>query len=433
MITIRYRSFPALAVLLATLLAVSLLFTFPVSAKTPDWSKTYPNSNGKSNCVIAVDDGYVFAGISNGGFLLAKADLSGGLIWWKTYEAGEATCVIQTSDGGYALAGQGDVNFIKTDSSGNLQWSKSYTYDNDTYKITSFRVNSIAQTPEDGFILAGKTPSGAILGWDWAINIDKDGNMLWGKTYGETYGASVVTNMLAVDDGYVLAGNELLLKIDMDGNVLWRKPSKVSDSLIKTVDGGFLLIASTGYGGDRELLKTDSQGNTLWNRTYQFESAVATHLRLAFETCDGGFLVCAWVYPEWESVIWLIKTDSTGTPIWNLTTSTIKGYNSRAYSIIQAGNGEYVYCGAVVNVNYSNDTQVWLAKTSEPNNAPTITPAPLQPTPTPTTSTQTQMPTQTVTLYVDPPIPYWQPLLFAALAVVFAVSGLLYLRRRKKV
>jgi hypothetical protein len=416
--------FQLASMLLMAMITASLFFSLPASAMTTDWSKTYPNINVKSNCVIAVDGGYVFTGVSNSCFFLAKADLSGELLWWKTYQTGEATCVIQTSDGGFAMAGQGDVNFIKTDSSGNIQWSKSYTYNNDTYKITTFRINSIAPTPEDGFILAGKTPSGFILGWDYTMKIDKDGNVLWGKTYGEDYGNSVATDVIDVDDGYVLA-IDALLKINQNGDVLWRKPISIADSLVKAGDGGLLMVIPTGYENERVLIKTDSNGNTLLNKTYQLEEARETHLRLVLVTSDGGFLICAWVYPEWECVAWLIKTDSAGNPIWNLTSNIVYGYNSQAYSIIEAGNGEFVYSGAIVNVYNSNETQVWLAKTSTPDRTPTITPAPTLLTPTPPIPTPI---TPTPTLIVDPPHPYLQSIVIIAVVIALSFSAVLYVK-----
>jgi hypothetical protein len=419
--------FQLASILIISIILSSLFFSLQASAKTTDWSKTYPNINGKSNCLIAVDGGYVFTGVSNGCFLLAKTDLSGELLWCKTYQTGEATCVIQTSDGGYAMAGQGDVNFIKADSSGNIQWSKSYTYSNDTYKITTFRINSIAPTPDDGFILAGKTPSGFILGWDYTMKIDKDGNVLWGKTYGKDYGNSVATDVIAVDDGYVLA-IDALLKINQNGDVLWRKPISIADSLAKTGDGGLLMIVPNRQSGDRELIKTNSEGNTLWSKTYRDEIAVETHLRMAIETSEGGILLCAWVYPEWESVVWLIKTDSDGNHLWNLTSSIVYNYNSRAYSIIEANNGEFVYSGAIVNVFRSNETQIWLAKTSTPDRTPTITPAPTLLTPTPPIPTPI---TPTPTLIVDPPHPYMQSIVILAVVVAVSFSAVLYVKVKK--
>ncbi len=134
------------------------------------------------------------------------------------------------------------------------------------------------------------------------------------------------------------------------------------------------MVVSTGYAGDRELLKTDYNGNASWRKTYTLESAVETHLRLALETSDGGFLIGAWVYPSWDGAAWFVKTDGDGNPLWNLTTSIVNGYNSNVYSIIEAGSGEYVYFCAVVDVNSSNDTRVWLAKTSTPDGVPTKTP-----------------------------------------------------------
>ena len=58
-----------------------------------------------------------------------KADLEAPSVEWsQTYNDLQALSVIQTSDGGYAITGAGwsseAVTFIKTDSSGNLEWQK---------------------------------------------------------------------------------------------------------------------------------------------------------------------------------------------------------------------------------------------------------------------------------------------------------------------
>jgi len=62
--------------------------------------------------------------------------------WNKTYGGAEnefASAVVQSDDGGYALAGvaEGGWMLIKTDASGNMQWNKTYggTWGHDPYDV----------------------------------------------------------------------------------------------------------------------------------------------------------------------------------------------------------------------------------------------------------------------------------------------------------
>ena len=274
-------SFKSKSIVIIVVIAFSLVLAVPGSATQQfEWSKKYPDSQGQSNSVIATSDGgFAIAGKSTGKFLFAKVDSAGELAWWKTYQTGEAQCVIQTNDGGYALAGSGDVNFIKTDSSGNVQWSKSYVYSNETYKTTTVQIQSMVQTHDGGYVLAGKTPSGPLLGWDWTIKIDSQGNIIWGKTYGTHWGNSLATNILEVDGGYILAANSELYKLSENGDVLWSQPVGIGYALIGTTDGGYLLAVG-GNAGSTKLVKTDSEGKTQWSKTYTLESARESMIRL---------------------------------------------------------------------------------------------------------------------------------------------------------
>jgi len=132
--------------------------------------------------------------------------------WNKTYGTtsdDESWALVQTVDGGYALAGSrysfgaGDLDIwlVKTDANGNQLWNQTYggTSDDVAY--------ALVQTGDGGFAVAGSTYSyGAGLSDFWLIKTDATGNHLWNKTYG---GANYDwANGLAhtADGGYALAG-----------------------------------------------------------------------------------------------------------------------------------------------------------------------------------------------------------------------------------
>ena len=98
-----------------------------------------------------------------------------------------ARSVVQTSDGGYALAGHTasfgagsyDAWLVKVDASGNAMWNKTYG------GASSDKAYSVVQTSDGGYALAGFTDSFGAGNYDaWLVKVDASGNAMWNKTYG---------------------------------------------------------------------------------------------------------------------------------------------------------------------------------------------------------------------------------------------------------
>jgi len=132
--------------------------------------------------------------------------------WNKTYGGtGDdwAGSVVQTSDGGFVMAGgtdsfgAGDYDFwlVKTDAEGNMEWNKTYGgTDIDTAR-------SVIQTGDGGYAIAGQTMSFGAGGRDfWLVKTDAEGNMEWNKTYGGGEGDYLFSVVQTGDGGYALAG-----------------------------------------------------------------------------------------------------------------------------------------------------------------------------------------------------------------------------------
>jgi hypothetical protein len=152
------------------------------------WNMTFGGGGSdRGNSVhMSSDGGYIITGLtySFGGDIpnawLIKTDSNGNHIWNKTYgwtggDTGNSGQ--QTSDGGYILtgltdsfgAGGFDVLVVKTDSSGNEQWNK--TFGGSAWDWGK----SIQQTIDGGYIITGLTDSYG-LGWDvWLIKINETG------------------------------------------------------------------------------------------------------------------------------------------------------------------------------------------------------------------------------------------------------------------
>jgi hypothetical protein len=95
--------------------------------------------------------------------------------------------LIQTSDGGYAIAGytysfgagKADVYVVKLDANGNLQWTKTIGGPKDDWG------NSLIQTSDGGYAIAGYTTSFGAGKMDvYVVKLDANGNLQWTKTIG---------------------------------------------------------------------------------------------------------------------------------------------------------------------------------------------------------------------------------------------------------
>jgi len=397
--------FYVLCILAALVISVNLGTELHCYATvTPDflegWNKTFGTSESDwGDAMIETSDGsYVLVGNTNsygaGGYdlWLIKTDADGNELWNKTFggpglEAGNS--VIETTDGGYVLAGimdsygSGgmDVWLIKTDVDGNELWDKTFGGSGDDFEY------SVIETQDGGYVVAGFTESYGAGGKDvWLIKTDVDGNEVWNKTYGgsdDDWGDSVVETQ---DGSYVIeaftksygAGgwDVWLLKTDADGNEVWEKTfggsgSDAGDSIIETTDGGYIIAGITdsyGAGGyDAWLLKTDADGNEVWKET--FGDSGDDRGYSAIETGDGGYLMVGYTdsYDAAWRDMWLIKTDADGNELWKETFGD--SGDDRGYSVIETVDGSYTIAGNTQSYG-AGDWDIWLIKIEA--EAPTI-------------------------------------------------------------
>jgi hypothetical protein len=120
-----------------------------------------------------------------------------------------AYSVVQTNDGGYALvgstssfgAGNNDFWLVKVDGSGKMQWNKTYG------GLGDDRAYSMIQTKDGGYALAGYThSSGAGKDDFWLIKVDPLGKTQWSRTYGGNETDDAYSVVQTRDGGYALAG-----------------------------------------------------------------------------------------------------------------------------------------------------------------------------------------------------------------------------------
>jgi hypothetical protein len=343
------------------------------AASVTTFSKTYGgSSDDEANAVIQTSDGgYAMAGwtasYGNGyyNFWLVKTDSSGNQKWTQAYGSSgdnEAEALVQTSDDGYALAGftnstgTGVYSFwlVKTDSNGNIEWSKSYggSGDNEAY--------AIAKTSDGGFILAGYTTSAGTGGRQiLLVKTDSNGNVIWNQTYGGPGDTEANAVIQTSDGGYAVAGctdtagagslDFYLMKVNSNGVMLWNQTyggpgDDIAYSLVQTSDGGYAMAGysysfTDGYN-NFWLVKTDSNGNMQWSQTY--DGGGNSQGSSLVGTSDGGFAVAGSIDTSSGEAFRLVKTDATGDMVWN---QMYEPGDSYATSLIQASDGGYAVAG----------------------------------------------------------------------------------------
>jgi hypothetical protein len=317
--------------------------------------KLYSNGNSQWNqtcgrpvsgpmlLVQTNDDGFAVAVHNDTGYngqidvqelMLFKADAQGRSQWTKTFNSLNCNytfrSLIQTSDGGYALAGSSgatlgvystgslissgsDFCLVKISSEGNLQWTKIYGgyLDDDA--------NSLVQTNDDGYAMVGNTRSFGAGGTDALIvKTDALGNPEWAQTYG----GCGQTAYLYGQKGLFGQLNNSLITFHAGSTGAF---NDYANYIVQTSDGGLAFAGSTEYdpaGGTNAfawLVKTDANGFAQWNETYADTEVdplgqwhnVRWDVNALIQAKDGSFVMAGYSgdsLHNWDQACFIIKT-----------------------------------------------------------------------------------------------------------------------------
>ncbi len=100
-------------------------------------------------------------------------------------------------------AGSSDVWVMKLGPDGTIEWRKAY------WEMYFDSSSSIQQTTDGGYIVAGHLQSLEDIGGDfWLLKLRPDGDVEWQKTYGESGRDWTVNSIQQTrDGGYIVAGD----------------------------------------------------------------------------------------------------------------------------------------------------------------------------------------------------------------------------------
>ena len=263
---------------------------------------------------IAVGSSESFSKDGNLDVYVVKFDTEGKRAWQKTYggdEKDEAKAVVAVGGGGVLVAGytesygkgRKDIYILYIDKNGKEIWSKAIGGKEDDV------ANDIKLTADGGFVVVGGTESyGAGSSDFYVLKFDGKGKFLWDKVYGEANEDVLNTVAATPNGGFVVAGKTKsfgskhsdidIINYDKNGKTIWHKifgfdSKEWANDIIRIPGGGYLLAGTTksfGFGKfDFYLLEIDSKGSSVWANVYGGENKDMAHAltRMA----DGTILV----------------------------------------------------------------------------------------------------------------------------------------------
>lgn len=352
-----------------------------VAAQTQLWTKTYGT--------VGRDEGVSIIPVSGGGFLmcgltapgvgtgrdawLVRVDANGNQLWNQTYgrttehwETGAD--VIAVSGGGFAfcgghardvlpLPGTWDAWLVRVDANGNHLWNHTYG------ELEYLQVFSLVEVSSGGFAIAGYTDHNSAGLFDmWLLRVDANGNHLWNQTYGgiaNDWGLDLVE---VSGGGFALAGftsslgaglqDMWLVRTDANGNHLWNTTyggtgNDGANFLVELSGGGFALTGYTGSNSlgpsDGWLVRVDATGNHLWNQTYG--GTAVEELDDVKELSGGNFIITGNTSSFGAGLfdLWLLRTDSSGTLLWNRTYGGTE--NDFGVTVVAISSNEFAALG----------------------------------------------------------------------------------------
>lgn len=360
------------------------------------------------------DKSYVMAGRTNSfgnGNLdayVVKTDKEGNLLWSRTYGGTNEdyfSRIRPTTDGGYIAVGttrsynqsQGEIFVVKMNQAGDVTWSRAFGRGTAGGDIGT----NIIQTSDGGYVIAGNTNYVPTHSDGILIRLNSAGNIIWTRRLGsnnsDDHCAILQDNdtLIAVMAHFsnAITGipstnyNGLVTKLNMsNGHVFWAKsydvnsPNSIRIMDVYPINGGYKIAAlgTVGWGSDnvRTLsFNITRNGDITQVRRLQAPRDTVVGYASIYPTSDGGFIASQGEFNSSADVYWH-KTNAAGTIEWSNVVK--RAGDQRLAKVLQNYDGSYAGAGyhngdALLmkvtaagkagcgdsSVNYSNDTVPW--------------------------------------------------------------------------
>ena len=261
-----------------------------------------------------------------------------------------------------------------------IDWQKTIG-DND-----SSTINSIQQTNDGGYILAGykvNSPNGNDY---WIVKLNSNANIEWEKTYGGSSTDEAKSIQQTIDGGYIVAGSTTsndgdvtnnngytdawILKLNTNGAIEWQKTygGSAGDALTnikQTTDNGYIVVGYTGSDDgdipnnkgyfDAWIIKIAANGNLEWTKTFGgTNSDIANDVQ---QTTNGEYLIAGQTQSNNGDItnnhgnedLWVIKLEANSNLLWQKTYGG-SGFDS-ANCIQKTNDGHYIIAGSTDSNN----------------------------------------------------------------------------------
>ena len=300
---------------------------YDVGELNVQWVKTYEDIVDESWCVRQVSDGgFIIAGACNYMGLLIKTDSGGDVEWHQIYENSTALySARETSDGGFIAVGYyecdtlpgcyPDIYLLKTDGSGIIDWEKyDGTSDNNDW------ARDVIQTQDD-FVVTGTWNDNGNNSKAMLRKYSSTGELIWDEIYSSS-AANEINSMLETSDGdFILAGytgtqhgdyKALLIKTDPNGQQIWKKNIQSIGStelyaICESPNGGYIGAGYCNSWRSNYLVERDANGGGVWNDCHVVEPSVSGYYDITPSSNGGYYLiddnsVFTWVNAQGEII-----------------------------------------------------------------------------------------------------------------------------------
>jgi hypothetical protein len=306
------------------------------------WSRLYSDTLGSSlyNMILTTGNTLLLSsgqdlGNNSTALLLTSIDTSGGILWNYQYSyvanfspSGNES-LIETHDHHYLVSVYcgGAMGLMKTDTTGNVSWTRAYRYDTSDYD------GAVAYELQDGSLLFTTSGFDAATGQHnfWMLSkLDSVGNVIKSNNFTSNFDDVSTAKFHPIGNGnFLLITKYTITYINSEAEWIWQRnyhSNVLVDNSIRLQNGKFAFTGLCSYNdvnGDVLLMIADTAGNIL---SAESVGGLLTDVgRTMIEHANGIITICGNTrsFNSGGNDAYLLQTDSTGSFGCNQLTASI--------------------------------------------------------------------------------------------------------------